>query len=95
MFVPPFSAQEVSDIRCKFRDFFPIDQYAFDWLFDEYDSISTLNIFDTKHKIRFIVTTLRSPNEPFDARTAKLVLMQRACMQKDNNCMNPIEVEFF
>jgi hypothetical protein len=89
MFVPPFSREEVSAIRFDFRVVFPEDQYSVAWRIDQYDNYAALAIIDNKHKIRFIVTTLCSPNEPFDARTAKLVLMQRACMQKDNNCMNP------
>lgn len=90
-FVPPFSNEEVSRIRFYFREAFPADQYSIKFLCDVYGETSYLIITDVKHKIKFEVTTLRSPKEAPDNKTAKLVLMQRAVRQKDNNCLNPVE----
>lgn len=91
-FVPPFANNEVSQIRAQFRRFFPAADYATEFLVEE-DSWTTsyLMITDKKHKIKFEVTTLRSPKEEFNEKIAKLVLMQRAVTQKMYNCLNPLE----
>lgn len=94
MFVPPFSNNEVSKIRADFRRFFPSHEYSKEFfigsMYGEPET-SYLIITDKKHKIQFEVTTLRSPKEEFNEKTAKLVLMQRAVTQKMHNCLNPLK----
>lgn len=93
MFVPPFANNEVSQIRAQFRKFFPSHEYSTEFFIKDsmYSEVSYLTITDNKHKIKFEVSTLRSPEEEFNEKTAKLVLMQRAVTQKMHNCMNPVK----